>query len=90
MVGSSAGIVQGIRHEHQYSHAEDSETVMVTVLITVHKTTVSVSCGPFTCYGQTINEATDRLLDEYTNRLRHKPHDKTAQEVVSALAKIRA
>lgn len=63
---------------------------MVTVLITVHETTVSVACGPFTCYGQTVKEATDRLLAEHTNRLRHKPHDKTAQEVVSALAKIRA
>lgn len=63
---------------------------MVTVLITVHEKTVSVSCGPFTCYRQTVKEATDRLLSEYTNRLRHKPHDKTAQEVVSALDKIRA
>ena len=63
---------------------------MVTVLITVHDNTVSVSCGPFTCYGQTMKEATDRLLTEYTNRLRHKPTDKQSQEVVSALAKIRA
>ena len=62
---------------------------MVTVLITVHETTVSVSCGPFTCYGQTINEATDRLLAEYTNRLT-TTNDKRAQEVVLALAKIRA
>ena len=63
---------------------------MVTVMITVHETTVSVSCGPFTTTGSTVREATDRLLSEYTNRLRHKPHDKMAQEVVSALAKIRA
>ncbi len=63
---------------------------MVTFIITVHETTVSVSCGPFTCFGQTINEATDRLLSEYTDRLRHKPGDKQSQEVVSALAKIRA
>ena len=90
MDGSSGWIVQVVWYEHQHSHVADSETVMVTVMITVHETTVSVSCGAFTCFGQTINEATDRLLSEYTNRLRHKPHDKTAQEVVSALAKIRA
>lgn len=63
---------------------------MITIILTVHETTVSVSCGPFTCYGQTMKEATDRLSAEYTNRLRHKPNDKTAQEVVSALDKIRA
>ncbi len=63
---------------------------MVTFIVTVHETTVSVSCGPFTCFGETVREAYDRLLSEYTNRLRHKPHDKTAQEVVSALAKIMA
>lgn len=63
---------------------------MVTVLITVHETTVSVACGPFTGTGSNVREATDRLLAEHTNRLRHKPHDKTAQEVVSALTKIMA
>lgn len=63
---------------------------MVTFIITVHETTVSVSCGPFTGTGSTVREATDRLLSEYTNRLRHKPGDKQAQAVVSALAKILA
>lgn len=63
---------------------------MVTVMITVHETTVSVSCGAFTTTGSTVREATDRLLSEHTSRLKHKPHDKTVQEVVSALAKIMA
>jgi hypothetical protein len=62
----------------------------VTFIITVHDTTVSVSCGPFTGTGSTVREATDRLLSSYTDRLRHKPHDKQSQEVVSALAKIMA
>jgi len=61
----------------------------LTFIITVHDTIVSVSCGPFTCFGETVREATDRLLSEYTNRL-NTTNDKVAQEVVSALAKIMA
>ncbi len=62
----------------------------VTFIVTVHETTVFVSCGPFTGTGSTVRDAADRLLSEYTDRLRHKPSDKVAQEVVSALAKIMA
>jgi hypothetical protein len=61
----------------------------VTFIVTVHDTTVSVSCGPFTGTGSTVREAYDRLLSEYTNRL-NTTNDKRAQDVVSALAKIMA